>query len=48
VIDGNERALRFYRQAGFEADAGPDKVVKVGGVSLREVRQVLKLAAAGT
>ncbi|KQW02275.1 GNAT family N-acetyltransferase [Rhizobacter sp. Root1221] len=46
VIDDNERALRFYERAGFAADAGPLKVVNVGGVSLREVRQVLHLSPA--
>ena len=46
VIEHNERALKFYRRAGFEADAGPRKVVNVGGVQLREVRQVLRLSPA--
>jgi len=40
MIEGNERARRFYTAAGFDAEAGSEKEFELGGVTLREVRMV--------
>lgn len=40
VIVGNERAMRFYRAAGFEVEAGSEKSFEIGGASLQEIRLV--------
>lgn len=37
VLDGNQRARRFYRDAGWETDGG-EKEDRVGDLTLREVR----------
>ncbi len=42
VIDGNERARRFYSAAGFSVEAGSEKEFELGGAKLREVRMVVK------
>ena len=42
VIDGNERARRFYSAAGFNVEAGSEKEFEVGGAKLREVRMVVR------
>jgi ribosomal protein S18 acetylase RimI-like enzyme len=34
----NERALRFFEQAGFKRDLGSAKTAEVGGVRLEELR----------
>jgi len=41
VIDGNERARRFYAAAGFNVEAGSEKEFEIGGAMLREVRMVV-------
>ena len=38
VLAGNERAIRFYRRAGLEADAGVTKPIEIGGQTLVELR----------
>ena len=40
VIATNERAIRFYRAAGFRADAASLKEFTLGGVALQEIRHV--------
>lgn len=40
VIAGNERAIRFYRRAGFVPDPDSIKEFTLGGVQLREIRYV--------
>lgn len=40
VIEGNERARRFYSAAGFDVEAGSQKEFELGGAKLREVRMV--------
>jgi ribosomal protein S18 acetylase RimI-like enzyme len=42
VIEGNERARRFYSAAGFAVEAGSQKEFEIGGAKLREVRMVVK------
>ena len=42
VIDGNERARRFYSAAGFNVEAESEKEFELGGAKLREVRMVVK------
>ena len=42
VIEGNERAIRFYTAAGFSVEAGSEKEFEIGGAKLREVRMVVK------
>ncbi|GAA5125439.1 GNAT family N-acetyltransferase [Luteolibacter yonseiensis] len=44
VIAGNERAIRFYRSAGFVPEAGSKKPFELGGVTLEEERYVWELA----
>lgn len=41
VIDGNERAKRFYCAAGFSVEVGSEKEFEIGGARLREVRMVV-------
>lgn len=38
VLTGNERALRFYRRAGCVEEAGSERTLQRGGVTLEEVR----------
>jgi ribosomal protein S18 acetylase RimI-like enzyme len=38
VLADNERAIRFYRRAGLEPDAGVTQTIERGGRSLTEVR----------
>lgn len=40
VLTANERALRFYRAAGFACDPGSQTSFELGGVTLGEVRLV--------
>ena len=40
VIIGNERAMRFYLQAGFEVESGSEKSLKIADFTVREVRLV--------
>ncbi|TZG41643.1 GNAT family N-acetyltransferase [Halomonas eurihalina] len=40
VLTANERALRFYRTAGFAYDPGSQTSFELGGVTLGEVRLV--------
>ncbi|MDX3451339.1 GNAT family N-acetyltransferase [Streptomyces sp. ME02-8801-2C] len=42
VIEGNDRARRFYERAGFTAD-GAEEPFDVDGVAVREVRYVREL-----
>ena len=42
VLDGNERATRFYSAAGFNVEAGSEKEFEIGGATVREVKMVLK------
>jgi len=44
VIESNERARRFYSAAGFELDSGAQNTFTLGGVELRELRLVRRLA----
>jgi len=44
VIAGNQRAIRFYARAGFEAELGSRKSFELGGVTLEEVRHVYRPA----
>jgi RimJ/RimL family protein N-acetyltransferase len=43
VFPQNERAIRFYRAAGFVPDAGPPQAFELGGRQLQEVRYVCRL-----
>lgn len=45
VLSRNERAVRFYRRAGCVADAGSERNLVRGGVTLEEVRYRLAFAA---
>ena len=45
VLSRNERAIRFYRRAGCVADAGSERNLVRGGVTLEEVRYRLAFAA---
>jgi ribosomal protein S18 acetylase RimI-like enzyme len=47
VLDGNDRAQRFYEAAGWRADGGA-KVEAMEGVDLSQVRYRLSLAAGPT
>lgn len=38
VLTGNERAIRFYRKAGCVEEAGTERTLERGGVTLMEVR----------
>jgi ribosomal protein S18 acetylase RimI-like enzyme len=38
VLAENERARRFYEEAGWARDAGTEKVDRIGGHDVREVR----------
>jgi ribosomal protein S18 acetylase RimI-like enzyme len=40
VLERNIRAIGFYSAAGFAVDAGSEKEVELGGMSVREVRMV--------
>ena len=42
VITRNERAIKFYLQAGFEAEPGSTKQFMLGGASLQEVRYLYR------
>lgn len=43
VLEGNERAIRFYIRAGCLAEVGSERHLSRGGVSLREVRYGLAI-----
>ncbi len=43
VFSENERAIRFYRAAGFTADRRPPKEFELGGRQLQETRYVCRL-----
>jgi hypothetical protein len=43
VFPQNERAIRFYRAAGFVADPSPPKTVELAGQQLQEVRYASRL-----
>lgn len=45
VVDGNEKAIRFYEQVGFRRD-GTEKVVTLGA-PVKGIRMVLKRESAG-
>lgn len=45
VLEGNERAIRFYRAAGFEPDPTRRKVEELPGAVLTELRYVQPLVA---
>ncbi|MGG5240556.1 N-acetyltransferase family protein [Pseudomonas lurida] len=45
VLSRNERAIRFYRRAGCVADAGSERNLVRGGMTLEEVRYRLAFAA---
>ena len=38
VIDGNERATRFYERAGFALEPGARRSFEIGGTTLEELR----------
>jgi GNAT superfamily N-acetyltransferase len=38
VLAGNDRAIRFYRRAGWVEEAGSKRTFVMGGVTLEEVR----------
>jgi ribosomal protein S18 acetylase RimI-like enzyme len=42
VIENNERAIRFYRCAGFQVEPGSEKEFELGGATLREVRMLFE------
>ena len=44
VLAGNERAIRFYRRAGCVEEAGSERTLERGGVTLVEVRYHLPLS----
>jgi ribosomal protein S18 acetylase RimI-like enzyme len=44
VLEDNQRAIRFYRAAGFAADLGSRKQINVGGKPLWEIRYVRALS----
>ena len=44
VLAKNERAIRFYRAAGFTEDVGFGKSIQIGGVSADEVRYAQQVA----
>ena len=44
VLAGNERAIRFYRRAGCVEEAGSERTLERGGVTLSEVRYQLPLS----
>ncbi|MGC1173849.1 N-acetyltransferase family protein [Polaromonas sp.] len=44
VLAENERAIRFYRAAGFAEDESSRKVVHIGGVSVDEIRYAQQIA----
>lgn len=48
VFPQNERAIRFYRAAGFVADARPPQSFELGGRQLQEVRYVCRMDGAGS
>ncbi|MEM9776684.1 MAG: GNAT family N-acetyltransferase [Chloroflexota bacterium] len=43
VLDGNDRAIRFYERYGFVKDTSPSgvQIEQIGGVSVREIRYLL-------
>ncbi len=43
VIVGNERAIGFYRAAGFEAEPDAPMGFELGGVTLQEIRMAQSL-----
>lgn len=43
VFPENDRAIRFYRAAGFVADPSSSKSLELGGKQLQEVRYMLRL-----
>ncbi len=40
VIAGNERAIRFYKCAGFDVEPGSRKTFELGGITLEELRYI--------
>ena len=44
VIEGNERAIRFYSSAGFSVKPGATKNLEMGGAKLHEVRMIAENA----
>ncbi len=44
VLTGNERAMRFYRAAGFVEETASKKAVTIGGEALQEIRLRISLA----
>ena len=44
VLAGNERAIRFYRRAGCVEEAGSERTLERGAVTLLEVRYQLPLS----
>jgi len=38
VLDGNQRAMRFYEAAGFHADGRTQEETLPGGIAVRELR----------
>jgi SAM-dependent methyltransferase/ribosomal protein S18 acetylase RimI-like enzyme len=45
VLDGNERAIRFYTAAGFHLQPDSMKALELGGIPVREVRFVHSMPA---
>jgi ribosomal protein S18 acetylase RimI-like enzyme len=43
VLADNQRAIRFYRKAGFEANPGHTTTVTIGGKTLQELRYLCRL-----
>ncbi|MGU9857405.1 N-acetyltransferase family protein [Pseudomonas sp. LF245] len=43
VLAGNERAIRFYRRAGCVEEAGSERTLERGGVTLVELRYQMPL-----
>lgn len=43
VLAGNERALRFYRAAGFLPERGSCQTFEIGGIQVKEVRCIRDL-----
>ena len=44
VLKDNQRAIRFYRAAGFQPENDSEKQIEIGGVRLSEVRYSRRLA----
>ncbi|MGE0803377.1 MAG: N-acetyltransferase family protein [Lautropia sp.] len=43
VLDDNQRAIRFYRAAGFQPEPSSTKEIAMGGKSLNETRYIAAL-----